>query len=117
MFIGKISELTGVSRKAIRHYEKLGLLQVPNRKGTYRIYDERHVHLVAAIKRAQSLGFKLSELVPLYNAKQRFRQFPVELAGKVIDGKMAELKKQISQARHRERELRKLKQELNRLSC
>lgn len=117
MFIGKVSELTGASRKAIRHYEEMGLIRIPKRQGTYRVYDKNHVHLISSIKRAQSLGFKLSELVPLYKKKYQKDQFPVDIAMEIIDRKMTELKKQISQAMERERKLQKLKDELNEIRC
>lgn len=41
--IGKVAEITGASPKAIRHYEALGLLPAPHRRGRYRIYSERDV--------------------------------------------------------------------------
>ena len=117
MYIGKLSELTGVSRKAIRNYEKIGLIPAPSRNGTYRVYDQNHVFLISAIKRARSLGFKLSELVPLYSAKREMEQFPVEIARDTIDRKIEELKNQINQARYRERELHKLRRQLNEFNC
>jgi len=35
MLIGRVSELTGATRKAIRHYESIGLITPPDRKGSY----------------------------------------------------------------------------------
>lgn len=43
LYIGKVAEMTGASRKAIRLYESLGLISAPRRKGQYRIYSERDV--------------------------------------------------------------------------
>jgi len=34
MLIGRVSELTGASRKAIRHYESIGLITPPVEKAT-----------------------------------------------------------------------------------
>ncbi|HEX5843046.1 MAG TPA: MerR family transcriptional regulator, partial [Pseudomonas sp.] len=53
MFIGQLAKLTDSTPKAIRHYEKLGLLPVPQRQGSYRYYDEHHVTLVRMIRQAQ----------------------------------------------------------------
>ena len=38
MYIGKLALVTGVTQKAIRHYENLGLIPAPERKGKYRFY-------------------------------------------------------------------------------
>lgn len=62
MFIGEISQLTGASPKAIRHYESLGLLGQVTRAGSYRVYSGNEVRQVRLIRQAQALGFRLSEL-------------------------------------------------------
>ena len=39
MFIQELSKLTGVTAKAIRYYESLGLMPLPRRAGNnYRVY-------------------------------------------------------------------------------
>lgn len=65
LYIGRVAELTGATRKAIRHYESLGLLPQVARTGNYRVYSERDVFLVHMIKHAQSFGFSLAELLAL----------------------------------------------------
>ena len=40
MYIGKLALVTGVTQKAIRHYENLGLIPAPERKGKYRFYKQ-----------------------------------------------------------------------------
>ncbi|TDF84593.1 MerR family transcriptional regulator [Pseudomonas sp. H9] len=62
MYIGKAAQLSGVTIKCIRHYEKIGLLPEPRRLGSYRIYDEQSVALVSLIKCAQKLGFSLKQM-------------------------------------------------------
>lgn len=62
MFIGEISRQTGVTRKAIRHYESLGLLGKVTRAGSYRVYSDNDVRQVGLIRQAQTLGFRLSDL-------------------------------------------------------
>jgi hypothetical protein len=37
LLIGQVSERTGASGKAIRHYERVGLLPTPVRRGRYRV--------------------------------------------------------------------------------
>ncbi len=71
-YIGEAARKTGATPKAIRLYEKMKLIPKPERKGTYRIYSNRHIERIILIKQAQSLGFKLSEIKKI-------------LAGKVLD--------------------------------
>ncbi len=112
MYIGQVSNITGASRRAIRHYEDLNLIHPPLRAGSYRVYDDHHIIVINLIKRAQSLGFKLSELVPILEAKKAKNTFPLELAFKGIDGKREELKHQILVAKRTDKALLNLKQEL-----
>lgn len=63
MYIGEISRKSGASRKAIYLYEQMGLIPKPTRKGSYRIYPAAAVTQIQTIRCAQSLGFKLKELV------------------------------------------------------
>lgn len=65
MHIGSIARLTGTTPKAIRLYEELGLLADVQRKGSYRIYSDKNIEEVRLIRRAQTLGFRLSELKPI----------------------------------------------------
>ena len=70
IFIGEAAKRSGASVKAIRHYDKLGLLQTVNRSGSYRIFSERDIKLIKLIKQAQGLGFKLSELHGTISSKE-----------------------------------------------
>ena len=38
MYIGKAAQLSGTTIKAIRHYEAIGLMPAPARRGGYRVY-------------------------------------------------------------------------------
>jgi DNA-binding transcriptional MerR regulator len=112
MYIGQISNLTGASRRAIRHYEALNLIHPPERMGSYRVYDDHHIIVINLIRRAQSLGFKLLELVPVLEAKRAKNAFPLELAFAGIDEKRNELKRQIDKAKETDKALKALKLEL-----
>jgi len=113
MYIGKVSALTGASRKAIRHYEELGLLLDIGRSGSYRIYNDHHVVIISMIKSAQKLGFKLSDIAPLVLTKHSTNEFPLELANQSIDEKRAQLKHDIQQAQKLDQELSVLKRDLS----
>jgi DNA-binding transcriptional MerR regulator len=112
MYIGQVSNLTGASRRAIRHYEELNLIHPPQRAGSYRVYDDHHIIVINLIKRAQCLDFKLSELVPILKAKKAENSFPLEIAFNAIDDKRKELKRQILKAKQTDRALLNLRQEL-----
>jgi MerR family transcriptional regulator, copper efflux regulator len=68
MLIGEAARRAGVSRDTVRLYTRLGLVAcVPRPAGsrTYADYDQDAVELIKNIKVAQSIGFSLSELVPI----------------------------------------------------
>jgi MerR family transcriptional regulator, copper efflux regulator len=62
MRIGKLAEMTGVSRDAIRLYEERGLIRSDRRANGYRDFPEGTEVLVAYIRTAQGLGFTLAEI-------------------------------------------------------
>lgn len=64
--IGKTAELAGVNRETVRYYERRGLIDKPGRRRSgYRIFTRRHIDQIKFIKRAQELGFTLSEIKEL----------------------------------------------------
>ena len=64
MYIGELAKRAGATPKAIRLYESMGLLGEVGRLGAYRIYNEAQVAQVRLIKQAQTLGFRLADVVP-----------------------------------------------------
>ena len=69
MLIGKVSKLTSASRKAIRHYESIGLIPTLQRKSHYRFYTERDVTVIRMLRQARSLVFSLLELKEIASKK------------------------------------------------
>lgn len=68
MLIGEAAQRAGVSRDTVRLYTRLGLVACSPRPAgsrTYAAYDEDAVELIKNIKVAQSIGFSLTELVPI----------------------------------------------------
>ncbi len=58
-----LAEQGGVNLQTIRYYEREGLLPAPPRlRSGYRVFPESAVDRVQFIKRAQELGFSLSEV-------------------------------------------------------
>lgn len=62
MNIGTASDASGVSQRMIRHYEKIGLVPAPPRRGSYRNYSDVDVHRLRFIANARDLGFPIEEI-------------------------------------------------------
>lgn len=113
-YIGKLAELAGATRKAIRHYEAVGLLPPPARRGSYRIYSGRDVFLVHVIKHAQSYGFSLAEVRELVTAISRQKNFPLKPAIAMVERKRAALRRQAAELRKLDRRLVGLMRDMRR---
>jgi Cu(I)-responsive transcriptional regulator len=62
MNIGAASDASSVSQRMIRHYEKIGLVPAPPRRGSYRDYSDTDVHRLRFIANARDLGFPIEEI-------------------------------------------------------
>ena len=66
IFIGKLASQFGLSTQAIRYYERIGLLDPPQRNETgYRIYSKKAVERLSFIRTAQGFGLALEEIKQL----------------------------------------------------
>src|SRR6056297_1126224 len=64
--IGEVASRAGVNKETVRYYEKRELIPEPDRRRSgYRIFTKRHIDQIKFIKRAQELGFTLSEIKEL----------------------------------------------------
>jgi DNA-binding transcriptional MerR regulator len=61
--IGEVSKICGLSKKALRHYDKIGIIK-PDRScgNNYRYYSRASLLAVPVIKYYKQMGFKLSEM-------------------------------------------------------
>lgn len=63
MRIGEVSELSGVSARMLRHYDKIGVLRPSERTaGGYREYSDEDLRRLFHIEGLRSLGLELSEV-------------------------------------------------------
>lgn len=62
MRIGQLSAATGLSRDALRFYEKRGLLTPQRSSNGYRSYPAAAAEWLRYVRTAQSLGFTLAEI-------------------------------------------------------
>src|SRR5712691_5947940 len=72
MTIGEVARRTGVSVKALRFYDGLGILDVAGRsEANYRLFTEDVISCVALIRRLQQAGLALRQLQAIVRGRQR----------------------------------------------
>lgn len=71
--IGKLAEMSGVGVETVRFYQRKELLREPYSNGGFRTYKDEDAQRIIFIKRAQDLGFTLTEVKELLelNTKPR----------------------------------------------
>lgn len=105
--IGEVAEYSGLPVKTIRYYEELGLL-TPNVKRSdskYRLFNHQVLNRLAFIKRAQSLGLRLSEIQEILAIRDR-GELPCGAVKQLLQDKVTAINQQINA-------LKILKNELN----
>lgn len=108
--IGELADRLGVTTKAIRFYERIGLLPDPPRTASgYRSYEEVDAERLVFIKTAQRLGLSLDEIKEIIAFRDRGEQ----PCGYVADV----LQRQVTDLDARIREMRALRDELRRLQA
>jgi len=97
MKISELSERTGVSTHALRHYERLNMLRPGRRPSGYRDYPESAVRDVRFIVLGRDMGFSLKQLaeaLPAYRAGRLTPQQGIEALNEriaAIDRQLAQL--------------------------
>src|SRR6516225_2452630 len=63
MRIGELARSVGVNVETIRYYQRIGLLEVPEKPyGSMRSYNDLDLQRLRFIRRAQQLGFSLEDI-------------------------------------------------------
>lgn len=104
LLIGEIAELLGITPKAIRHYEKLGLLNEPERTYSgYRLYDAQDLLRLYRIKELQELGLSLERI-------RIFLQEPdqSQSSESILRNLEAEIAAQIAELQERQQHIQRL---------
>ena len=94
--IGQLASAAGVGIDTVRYYERSGLLKPATRSASgYRKYGEGELDRLNFIRRAQHLGFSLTEIAELLAISSRGDLAAMYQAAKVrltdIDKRIAEL--------------------------
>ena len=78
--ISRLAELGGVNQETVRYYEREGLLAKPPRTASgYRVFPPEAARRLRFIKRAQDLGFSLSEIRDLLSLRVDKRTTPADV--------------------------------------
>jgi len=97
MRIGQLATSVGVNVETIRYYQRIGLLQLPQKPyGGVRSYNEDDLRRLHFIRRAQHLGFSLDDIRTLLRLSSSDCQQVQKLAAeklKLVRGKLTQLRK------------------------
>ncbi len=96
--VAEVGRRTGLSRKALRHYEELGLVEPATRSDAgYRLYDSEALRRIELVNRAKVLGLRLSEAKEfLHVAEGCCGDHHPDLAA-LVEGKLAETEQRIAE--------------------
>ncbi|MDQ0339062.1 MerR family mercuric resistance operon transcriptional regulator [Caldalkalibacillus uzonensis] len=108
--IGQVAKRSNVNLETVRYYERLGLIKEPPRtEAGYRMFPADVVDKIKFIKRAQELGFTLSEIKKLIRIAENEEHFTAHEVHQFAKQKLDDLEAKI-------RDLEKMKSVLQDLS-
>lgn len=105
--VAEVGKLTGATRKALRHYEEVGLVRPARRTDAgYRLYDQEALRRIHLVNRAKLLGLSLAEADDfIHVADGCCGEDHPELAT-MVSAKLAETERRIGELRSLEETLR-----------
>jgi len=113
--IGELAEQAGISTKAIRYYEQIGILTPPARTSSgYRHYDQTALGRLGFVRAAQALGLSLGEIRQII-AFRDDGQAPCAHVTELVQRRAAELEGRIAELQQLRGELQHLAQRAARL--
>lgn len=71
MTIGELAQQAGLNPSAIRYYESVGVLPIPERRNGRRRYDPDTLYLLHAVETAKQAGFTIAEMRELFSSGER----------------------------------------------
>ncbi|MGI8686074.1 MAG: MerR family transcriptional regulator [Acidimicrobiales bacterium] len=98
--VAEVGRRTGLTRKALRHYETLGLVEPAARTDAgYRLYDDECLRRIELVNRAKVLGLSLAEANEfIHVAEGCCGENHPQLAA-LVQGKLAETEQRIADLR------------------
>lgn len=108
MKIGELADTAGISTKAVRYYESIGVLDEPPRTAAgYRSYGHDAVERLDFVKQAQASGLALAEIKSILEIKDRGGQ-SCEHTKALLARHLDELDGKIAEMQTARRELRRM---------
>ena len=93
--IGRLAQQVGINLETVRFYERQGLLPKPPRSPSgYRLFPAEATRRLKFIKRAQELGFSLSEIRELLALRMSPRTTSTEIR-KRTEAKITDIERKI----------------------
>lgn len=106
--IGELAERVGVSAKAIRYYEQVGLLPEPERSSAgYRLYQAADAERLRFIRRARQVEFSLGEIKEILALRDR-GEVPCHYVTEVLERRQHDLARQLAELEQLNAQLAKL---------
>src|SRR3984893_10639753 len=110
MRIGEVGERSGLSTKALRYYERVGLIEEPARTSSgYRDYGASVLDRLRFIRSAQAVRLTLGEIKGVIAFREQGSP-PCWHVLELIEGRAADLDRRIAELRALRDELRRLAQ-------
>ena len=108
MRIGELAAQAGISTKAIRYYEQIGILTPPARTASgYRSYDEAALGRLGFVRAAQAVGLTLGEIRQVIAFRDK-GQAPCAHVSDLLQRHAADLDRRIRELQQLRGELRQL---------
>lgn len=76
--IGRVVELTGLSARQVRYYEKKGLISPTRTAGNQRLYSRDQMHLLQMVRRLLDEGYTLTNIQGLVKDYSRHQDPTIE---------------------------------------
>jgi len=103
--IGQLARKAGVSARAIRFYERAGILPPPRRSPAgYRLYTDRDVERLRLIQRGRAVGLSLADVAQIIALRDGGR-VPCGYVRALVDERLAGVRRQLRELEALEREL------------
>ena len=110
--IGDVARRAGLTVKAIRYYERIGLIPPPARNmGNLRRFGPEVVERLDFVRRAKSLGFTLREIGEILSVHDQ-GQCSCGRVRRTIDAKLAEIEEKLREIRALRASLLRVKNKL-----
>ena len=111
--VSEVGRRTGLTRKALRHYESLGLVEPAARtEAGYRLYDDEALRRIELVNRAKVLGLSLAEANEFIHVAEGCCGENHPQLASLVEGKLSETEQRIEELRSLRETLRGVLQRL-----